>query len=987
MRCRSHWPSQALALILAVASVGAGSPVAAFKLDTHRALNDRAATISGVNQSGYLQQELALAGGLTTLVTSKSVLEWIRIGGAAEDEYFDGEVLGALNRSGNHFQNPLKPWDQAGLVGRCFGLVVFDPTTTQASVRWAQSSAEQAGRSASWGDARQLFSMALTEAAKKDRDTAMAGLFRVLGQQMHLVADLAVPAHTRNDVHCTPRAEPFEVWAVGGPALNMIQTLTPIAPDRGIFGFNVPIPGEPIAKVPVARLWDTEQYRSTQNPTVTTNGPDAPNPIIGLAEYTNANFLSKHTVFSPAFPFPVASSLTLGPPEVAPNIAPVQLRRYFRKDADGQRVSSIALPSALYDSLADALKDRKIGFDDKVHQAYANHLLPRAVGYSAALLDYFFRGRLEPVFTANPAAPASSLMKVVNRSDEPLGGGTLSVHVDDASGVRSKVGEASIGATPPGLTSEAGVVVDASLEGVAMTVVYQGALGGEANAVIGKAQGSAAVEQIFRGVSDWMLRTATGIFPLGLGLPPTGPVVVKWGDVDNTIVTQDFSGVLDMRFQAYRINRAEGSRTVPLAASPLTAAGAVDLIPLGNPVTLGPTPIDLGTTWNDRRVVDYEQFIVDLVSDSNDAISLLGMETGYATQLNSSRSLRLMMPLDDQSPDYDWTLQDFALNRAGEVVGLVYVTIGTPPSVPVPVRRHRVDGAIADVPGVFEFVDFYTDLRDHCWFIVNLSRRSVLGKTCGDAADTVVTSFAKRSGRLFFDLQTTSGWAPLLEVAPREDARVVGDVSTTFGVTSVGRVSVYRPEWAAQGYGAVQLGSVVSSGLVGVAGVAVRGITTINEVTVVTVLGEMQRSDGPAEGYTVLAAEGRFLEETESVQGWQWRPLTGGLIPLAALSVPAPLGVFVTTHLVDANRTAGMFLTNIFTSPRQRQTRLVSPARELVFSGALQSQYDLLEPGLLYGLTDLRFHRQTQALEGLASPDLLAVGGPTAGAYHVVGRR
>jgi hypothetical protein len=307
--------------------------------------------------------------------------------------------------------------------------------------------------------------------------------------------------------------------------------------------------------------------------------------------------------------------------------------------------------------------------------------------------------------------------------------------------------------------------------------------------------------------------------------------------------------------------------------------------------------------------------------------------------------------------------------------------------VSVPVRRHQPNGAIADVPDVLEFVDFDTGLRDHCWFIVNLSKRTVLGKTCGDTADTVVTSHAKRAGRVFYDLQTPAGWKQLFEVAPREDAKVVGDVATTFGVTSVRRGSVYRPEWTAHGYGAVQLGSVVSSGLIGVAGVAVRGITTLNEVAIVTVLGEMQRSDGPAEGYTVLAAEGRFLDETESVQGWQWRPLTGGLTPLATLSVPAPLGVFVTTHLVDANRTAGMFLTNIFTSPRQRQTRLVSPAWELVFSGALQSQYELLEPGLLYGLTDLRFHRQTQALEALASPDLLAAGGPTAGAYHQVGRQ
>jgi hypothetical protein len=57
-------------------------------------------------------------------------------------------------------------------------------------------------------------------------------------------------------------------------------------------------------------------------------------------------------------------------------------------------VDHLAVPSALYNFLPDALKDRKKGLDDRVFQDYAALLLPRAVGYSAALLDYFFRGSL-----------------------------------------------------------------------------------------------------------------------------------------------------------------------------------------------------------------------------------------------------------------------------------------------------------------------------------------------------------------------------------------------------------------------------------------------------------------------------------------------------------------------------------------------------------------------------------------------------------------
>ena len=62
----------------------------------------------------------------------------------------------------------------------------------------------------------------------------------------------------------------------------------PITPDRQIFSIGVPIPDE-IAKVPVARLWDTDRYDGT-NPDVTLS------TTIGLAEYTNANFFSDNTI-------------------------------------------------------------------------------------------------------------------------------------------------------------------------------------------------------------------------------------------------------------------------------------------------------------------------------------------------------------------------------------------------------------------------------------------------------------------------------------------------------------------------------------------------------------------------------------------------------------------------------------------------------------------------------------------------------------------
>jgi hypothetical protein len=47
--------------------------------------------------------------------------------------------------------------------------------------------------------------------------------------------------------------------------------------------------------------------------------------------------------------------------------------------------------------------------------------IPRAVGYSAALLDYFFRGRLDVALVEG--AGGTSELEVTNRGEDPLGAG------------------------------------------------------------------------------------------------------------------------------------------------------------------------------------------------------------------------------------------------------------------------------------------------------------------------------------------------------------------------------------------------------------------------------------------------------------------------------------------------------------------------------------------------------------------------------------
>ncbi len=355
----------------------------------------------------------------------------------------------------------------------------------EASVRWAQDANQGISGRAAWGDARTTLYHGLTLPAKAERDGALARTFQILGQQMHLIADLAVPAHTRNDPHC-PFPEGLEAWASDRDNQSLIAGLLasdPVRPDTAIFNIGVPIQ-DAVATVPVARLWDTDQYDGT-NPGATGS------LTIGLAEYTNANFFSDDTILSSEIPFPAVTSVALrSSAEEAPGTGG-QLRRYFQKVGDGELVEHVAVPGALYDFLPDALKDKNIGLDAKVFADYAEKLLPRAVGYSAALLDYFFRGRLEvqvePVFDAGTFRPA---LRIVNRTPGETMTGRFELFYDALDGTRRTLAVWSDLTLPPDAPSDLLLLPTVgSASGPAdlleYVLVFRGQLGDEPDAVAG----------------------------------------------------------------------------------------------------------------------------------------------------------------------------------------------------------------------------------------------------------------------------------------------------------------------------------------------------------------------------------------------------------------------------------------------------------------------------------------------------------------------
>jgi len=155
---------------------------------THEVINEFIArnTLMDFSLNQYLQESLYWNLGVNDDLGGKKVWEWLREGRTQEDW--------PVFRSFNHYHDPTRAWDVAGLWGGNLG---------RSSIVWAQTP-DQPWGFFSWGDVRNYFYSALTSTAQNNSKQLFAKAFRGLGQLMHLVQDASVPLHTRNDIHIIP---------------------------------------------------------------------------------------------------------------------------------------------------------------------------------------------------------------------------------------------------------------------------------------------------------------------------------------------------------------------------------------------------------------------------------------------------------------------------------------------------------------------------------------------------------------------------------------------------------------------------------------------------------------------------------------------------------------------------------------------------------------------------------------------------------------
>lgn len=797
------------------------APAAAYDVETHRELSVKAATASRLAE--VLREDLGLRGPNGPSVLDRAPEIWVSEGGGLEDRP-DFRVR-------NHFHNPLRAWSDAGLrVGVQLG---------QSSVLWSQDPEQDVatdglgGGTWSWPATRQRYRIALTAEAPAERDAHLARTLRGLGHLMHLVQDASVPAHVRNDAHLLlVDPDPYEDW-VGDTrkqdaALFQALTGAVVTPPASLFAPTL----EPRAAVPVAGLIDGRTFLGR-------NVDALDGPSLGIAEYTSGNFVSKDTRFTSEFAWPRMPDLEVQLLEQERG----RFRRYFRKDRDGARVEHFVAEGMLFGAIQDTLGrplPESFVLSGRVHQDYAALLLPRAIGHSAALLDYFFRGRLDVELAEDDASPSGFVLRGSNASAEALGeGGRLTVYADDASGVRRPASDPAARldvAVPPGAALPPVPLTSIPSDAERFVAVYEGTLGGEAatadeagfgGAVIGRVLGGTRVEEVFTDGETWRIRTPRGVFTLPLSRREFERV--QWADGDDLLVARTAFGPGEPNLvAAYEVQRE------PRSAAPKTTPG-----PVGATVELRllreavfPFDLPLGTEVDFGQSVAYRQQLtrvertVNTVWDGTSHYEFVGaefttpvVETAIDTEVTFGTQFPVVLDVahlfPDSAPPYGWELVDIGADRSGRLLGLVAVYLTDPGLEPVMFPKHFVDPEGALRPTVFttSVAARFPDGLSPLWALVDIAAGRVVATTA-EPRVTITLRESRTDGpltippyglgiyvrerlvRLGGDAAgiVQYGWSPLPFLPPGTPKDFLTEIAVTAGVERLQVEGWRRPE-------------------------------------------------------------------------------------------------------------------------------------------------------------------------------------------------
>lgn len=297
----------------------------------------------------------------------------------------DGSRLEDDGKRGfNHFHDPTKDESLAGLRD---GVVVKG----ESAARWAR---EGRGNFYDLRSFRAYYQYALTSHLPDSRLKAMANLSRTTGQLLHLVEDMGVPAHTRNDLYPGHTCSFALSWVLLASTTENYLRKHP----------------EHIRKVTTAEIptlprfedyFDTGLYRAGGLEPVSGLG-------VGLAEYVNGNFLSEGTTFSATTDYQNPSMEDtyawfeqrdgqIDYPEVS-HLLPRYYHHIYlgRNSADPERrIGHLGAASYWVGFNSNEPRDLHVWIDDACRAEYMDRLAPKAVAYASGLLGHLFRVDLD----------------------------------------------------------------------------------------------------------------------------------------------------------------------------------------------------------------------------------------------------------------------------------------------------------------------------------------------------------------------------------------------------------------------------------------------------------------------------------------------------------------------------------------------------------------------------------------------------------------
>jgi len=417
-------------------------------------------------------------------------------------DYEDGGV-----RSLNHFYNPIT--NEGLAVG-------------YTSPDWSlEDNGDIDSQSYSYKDAMNFFYLAMTSQTKEARELNWGKTFETLGRVIHHVQDMAQPDHARDDLHCD--AFPCAVSLVLYDA-SWYEKYTNNHKDDAYFVNLMTNNSYPIPQFDTAREYWTTQVTDTN--------------ILsrrGMADYTNRNFVSKDTTFeyhdgtivaNNDFPYPVPNqhpnTVDIADPSIKgaqgqalcdrikeqaiitfPDSAcyldfvttPVNDALTGNNETNDRAATYSIFDKTLQDHNIDSIYIREDGSIDTIDRSFTlnefnfkaahQYLIPRAVAYSAGLINHFFRGKID--MKPNPDGDGWIIQ---NLSDEDMQGDFVLYYDHKDAGSEEQLRDAIPGATwnltiaANSETVVSSYTVPAGV--VSKTLVFSGRIGAEENSHAGK---------------------------------------------------------------------------------------------------------------------------------------------------------------------------------------------------------------------------------------------------------------------------------------------------------------------------------------------------------------------------------------------------------------------------------------------------------------------------------------------------------------------